>query len=278
MSIYKKHINQTIGSTREDLHGEKRPKEFFERFAKDWGERKPLHQHHDMSKETIGYMENFRVVPDEEYDGEWCLKADIYITSDDVDEAMRGFSYSCIETVWGKKDNYQHCIFLPFPHYNDKDFIDELVASSKDLAVGRLIQKQLDPLTVGLITTSITFLLAPGWTNIYNEHVRPRIKSLFSYIPKLKKKHISPEFYMHVQGHKKEMIQVNYIPDRANETESLNDEYVFDGLKQVDEFINKDIKSRTIGIKRIKLYFDTTSSTYKLFHVEYLDGNDIHIA
>jgi hypothetical protein len=277
-NIYKKYINQTIGSTREDLHGERMSKEFLEKIAADWGRRKPLHQHHDMSKETIGYMENFRVVPDEECDGEWCLKADIYITSDNVDEAMRGFSYSYIEVVWGNKKNYKHAIYLPYPHYNDESFITELLSSSEDLAVGKLIQKQLEPLTIGLITTSIAFLLGPEWANTYNKHVRPRIKSLFSYIPKLKKKNISPEFYQHVQGLKGEVFQVHYIPDRSKEIESLNDEYIYEGLKLVDKFINEDAKSRSIGVKRIKLYFDSMSSAYKLFHVEYIDGTDLHIA
>jgi len=77
MKIFKKILGQTIGSTHRDSQGEKLPKEILEHICKQ--RRSPISQEHKPEKRSIGYMDNFRVVPDPKASGEWFLISDVYL-------------------------------------------------------------------------------------------------------------------------------------------------------------------------------------------------------
>jgi len=279
MTKYKQFLNQIIAGTNEDAHGERLPKEFFEKLLANSPARAPLHQHHDPSLPSLGYLENFRLVPDVNAPGEWYVLADIFIRSDDVDEALKGFSFSAIETIGGNTTNPEIFIHLPYPLYKDQKLVGELIKSDPTLLVGRWIKKGLDPTAIGLITAGIVLLLGPEWDKQYKEHIRPRLEKLFKKILALKNKGLtSIDLIQHVVGNRGEQIKVYFIPDRSDELRSLEDIYIIKGLNSVRQFLATDMRSQSLGVQRINLYYDTYLSSYKIFSVEYLDGTDVNIA
>ena len=279
MPVHRKFSGQIIAGTRMDGHGERRSKEFFEHLIASFPPRTPLHQQHDMAAETLGYMENFRLVPDKNEPDEWNVIADVYLTSDNIDEALRGFSYSALETIGGNVESPLYYVYLPYPTYNDAAFISELISEESELLAGRWIKKALDQSTlIGLIATGVALSLSPEWDIQYKENIRPAIKRLLSFVPRLKEKGVSPDLIQCAVGHHGEAIQVYFIPDRSDEIGSFSDEHLLAGLNTVKVFLNIDNKSKSVGVARIKLYFDKLRYRYVLFHVQYLDGTDEHHA
>lgn len=278
MQVYNKYLDQQVAGTEVDAHGEKRTKEFFEKLINSYPPRLPLTQQHDMSKETLGYLENFRLIPSKNVQGEWSLIADIYITSDDIDEALKGFSISVTETIGGNTTSPKYYVHLPFPLYNDKEFIESLIGSDKDLLVGKLIKKSVDPVAIGLITASVALILGPEWDIQYKRHVRPAMGKLLEHIPKLLQRNVSPDLIQHVVGKLDEAIKVYFIPDRRDIIGSYEEKYILQAIGEVGEFLNGDSKAGITGVGMIKLYFDRDNRKYILFHVQYLDGADVQIA
>lgn len=278
MPVYKKHLDQIIAGTQVDGHGEKRSKEFFETMLSKSPQRLPLNQQHDMRKKSLGYLENFRLVPSANEADEWNLIADIYITSDDIDDALKGFSFSTLETIGGNTTSPLCYVHLPFPMYNDKKFIAELIDSDDELLVGKWIKKSIDPVTIGLVTTGIALFLGPEWDIQYKSRVRPAMSKLLSHIPKLIEKDVSPDLIQHVVGYLEEKIKVYFVPDRNDVIGSYQEDHILSAIGVVRDFLDSDDKSKITGVEMAKLYFDKQNKLYVLFHVQYLDGEDIHVA
>lgn len=278
MKQMKNISQQTLASTHLDAHGERNTREFLDRICQQHvGKRMPLHQQHDMSRETIGYAENFNLV-DDEGTGESYLKADVYFTCETIDEAMQGFSWSYVEPLTSNFNSSEYRLCLPYPLYKDESFIADITSTDPLLGIGAYKKKQLDPNTVGLLLSGVFFFFGPMWNNTYNEHVAPRLKKLTSQLPKLQDRGCSADLVQIVGGNLKEEIGVHFIPDRGREVESFDVKAIEAGLAEVQRFLAKDEKSKSVGIYRIKLYFNRGPNKYMIFHVEYIDGSDINIA
>lgn len=276
MAIYNQFMNQIIATTLTDAHGEKRSKQFYEELLKSFPQKLPLHQHHDMLLETIGYAENFRLVPDNEHPNEWNFIGDIYITTDDLDEALQGISFSSAEPFAGNMDNPSYAVYLPYPLYNNEEFINELVQENSELLVGKWLQKALDPTSVGLIISGVALVLAPEWDIQYKKHIRPILGKILKLLPKLLDKNIAVDLIQCVKGSMNEEIQIYFISDRSRIVESYHDECIFSAFANIQRYLDNNMKAESVGIRRIKMYYDTTEKKYKMFHIEYLDGSDEH--
>lgn len=228
-----------------------------------------------MRLETLGYFENFRIVPDEQEPGEWNVIADVYFTTENIDEALKGFSYSTIEDVAGDMVSPDYRVYLPYPVYNDLEFIKELIENEDKVLVGKWIKKGLDPTLIGIIFSGVFLIIGPEWDIQYKERVRPFLKNLPKYISSLKRKGISPDLIQRIIKNSGEEVQIQFIPERGQEEDSFSEEKIFNGLSSAKEFL--DSNQKTTGIRRIKLYFDSGLKTYKIFHVEYYDGTDENI-
>lgn len=278
MKKMKRILQQIIASTHLDAHGEKNTRDFLDRICRQHhGKRMPLHQQHDMSKETIGYIENFNLV-DDESTGESYLKADVYFTCETIDEAMQGFSWSYVDPITPNFNSSEYRLCLPYPLYKDESLITEITSADPHLGIGAYKKKQFDANTVGLLLSGVFFFFGPMWNNTYNEHVVPRLKKLTSQLPKLQEKGCSADLVQVVGGNLKEEIGVHFVPDRGREMESFDTNVIENGLSDVQRFLTTDEKSKSIGIYRIKLYFNRGTNKYHIFHVEYVDGSDINIA
>lgn len=278
MPVYHKYLNQIVAGTHIDEQGEKMTKQIFEKLISSSAPKMPLHQHHDMGRKTLGYLENFKLVPDKKHKAEWNVIADVYITSDNIDEALNGFSFSMLETVGGNTEAPLFYIHLPYPVYNDIEFIESLIREDDDLLVGKWVKKALDPIMIALITTGIALFFAPEWDIQYKKRIRPAMERLLKFVPIISEKKVSVDLIQHVVGHLEEKVKVYFVPDRSDIIGSYKEEYILSALKDVEEFLNSDIKAKVTGIEMVKLYFDKMKSKYLLFHVQYLDGADSHIA
>lgn|ERR1035437_9252593 len=270
---------QRVASTNLDLHGEKFSKAALEIYAKG-NTRIPLHQHHDMSKETVGYVENFRVEPDSNNAGEWVLNADVYYLVDNIDEtAFGGFSISVPEICAGNQENAEGQIFLPFPFYNDAALVSSLSAEFPDYAIGKWRKKGKGDgsLAVALIINLAGIILKPVWDDLYKQTIRPHLLRLLKISSQLNKKNISVEFGQGLFGPKGESVGAYFIPIRNGESHCLGEEKIFEGIKEAHRFLFSDKKSRSVGTKTVRLLFDGKSDSFKIIHVEYADGSDVNI-
>jgi hypothetical protein len=166
MKIVAQILGQTVGSTHIDSQGEKIPKRILEKFAQQ--ERLPLSQNHQPEKPSIGYMENFRVVPDAANEGEWLLKADIYFTEEptDIEIVLGGFSWSITEIIEEYKTPIDsgYAVYLPYPYYDDEVLLCKLHNEDEHLSLGRWYKKSADPATISLAVSFILFVISPVWT------------------------------------------------------------------------------------------------------------------
>lgn len=269
---------QPVATTHPDRQGERATKERLERIRDGFSKRCPLYQNHDMGRETIGYLENFRVVPDPQSDGDWLLKADIYFTTENVDEALQAFSYSLIERSSGNLSSAEYEIDLPWPHYNDAHLIDDLVASDHRLSIGRWIKKGIDPGDVALLFSFGAFLLAPAWTKVYDKEVHPRLLNLLQHLPRLRQHNLSAQLVQVVRYPGIEPLSVHFVPHPGREAETLESALIKGALRELKTFLDTDKRAHVTGVDRVRMYFDHDRQRYVLFHIQYNDGTDLNIA
>ncbi|OEU70825.1 MAG: hypothetical protein BA863_12005 [Desulfovibrio sp. S3730MH75] len=276
MKEYKVIKNQIIAGTDKDSHGESYPKDFFEDLLEATPEIMPLHTQHDMGAKTSGFLTNFKLVPHKDH---WVVRADVHIDKESENPDLNGFSFSATMEMAGKLENPIFNIYLPYPNYNDRELVNELLLDEPDLMVGKWVKKSLDPLSIGLIASAALLIVSPEWEIQYKQHVRPFLKKLLLYIPKLKKKNIPVDLVQQVEyyGH---TVAIYFVPDRTNEIlneESTQIEHIETGYKNAIDFMTNDSKSSLVGVKMIKLLYDPEIHEYTVFHIQYSNGEDNHI-
>lgn len=272
----RKYENQIIGGTREDAQGEKLSKEFLQRFCSlVGGKRSPLHQQHDMAKMTAGFIENVRLVPDTETHGEWRLVGDVSIEEGDVEDLLGGFSISGMEEL-RRSATATALIYLPFPHYNDKDLVAEL-CSDTDLTVGKWIKKEANPTAWVVLGSVIALAVTPIWDDVYKRKIAPRLDDLIKkYRKPLNARGLSLEL-VQIVLFKDSEVEVRIIPAKADQAPSLQTEVIQAGLQRVVKFLNVDVKANNVGVNRIVIFYDEGKAEYGLHRVEYHDGYVEHV-
>jgi len=281
MKNLKKILCQTIGSTHRDSQGEKLPKEILEHICKLRQGRSPISQEHKPEKRSIGYMDNFRVVPDPKASGEWFLIADVYFTEepDDIDIDLGGFSWSITKIIpeYSAKGTCNYGIYLPFPFYNDKDLLNSL-HEDESLSLGRWYKKSADPATVALLAGFVLFVLSPAWGKFFDSTIWPNIKKLCKRIPELRNKGIQRFDFVQISKINSHQVSIHFIPEANKEEACFNKAKIKNGLNTVYKHSKGDPKSKNPGYHVVKLYWESQREEYKLFHIEYKDGTDINIA
>lgn len=272
-------LDQTVGSTNVDSQGERIPKHILEGIAKN--DQTILYQNHQPEKPSIGYMNNFKVVPDPKVDGEWLLKADIYFYEkpEDVEIALGGFSWSLTELIEEYKTNKtaSYAMYLPWPYYNDKLLLDELRNTDESLVLGRWYKKSADPTTISLIVCFVLFGLSPAWDKFFNEVLWPKLSDVFSSIPKLRKKGMQRADLIQIAEIKHHQVNIYFIPEAGKEATCYSKNKLKQGFKEIYEFSENDPKAVNPGYQTVKLYWNADSMKYRLFHIELKDGTAINV-
>ncbi len=235
-------IKRILGGTRLDSQGECFTKEDLERYCSKAQGRQYLHTEHDMALEPSGFVENLRVVPAEEVDGEWNLVGDVTVLSGTVTDAMKGFSISLTQRVITREDS-DAGIFLPYPFYNDADYLEDF-AADKNLDVGKWIKKSADPTIWALLLMGVGG--AGSWLfqrfsdalfdEFFKRKVSPRLGEILDQTqPKLIKNgiHLQMTVPVPIDG---KIIEIRIIPSTEGSV-GLTEEYVRDALRLANDAV-----------------------------------------
>jgi hypothetical protein len=276
MPTYRKILGQIVATTKEDLQGELLSKDELEHLVASYPRRMPLHQRHDFTLETIGYIENCRLEKDPEELGQYSIIADVSVEVDKADPDLKGFSISFTAKIASNSDAPKHFVYLPYPLYNDEELINEFLSLDESVFVGKFVKKQLDPVSIGLLGTGLAFALAPEWEIQYKERIRPLLVNLVSWIGRLRSRDASADLGQYVIGYNEKEIQLIFIPERGAEEQSFGPEAVEDGIRTAKKFLDNDQKAMLLGVNQIKMLWNPNKKVYVLLHVEYSDGSVWH--
>jgi hypothetical protein len=263
--IIKKYINSVFATTGIDSRGECLTKEVLVEFSKRMPEKFPIYYNHDPESAPQGYAKNFRVIKD--YDKNiWLLVADLYITSENFDEAKTP-ALSITTTDYVYKEGSEFLLLLPHPHYNNEDLFTELNASP-ELTVGKIYRKTADPITLAVIMLLVQFPLG----TIYKHILEPHLTKLIDYAYKLKnEKKIPSDIYLSIIGKKDEEVKILLRLDHEGDT-TLNSEIAYSALELAAKFIESDTKAYNTGIDTLKFTLDKSKTEFTLYEIVYRDG------
>lgn len=266
--------NQILASTQLDSQGERQTKESLlslcESFKKK--QRLPLNQQHDMNLDSVGYIENFRVVPSDNEEKEWSLIGDVYFHDVELDEALKGFSYSITEDMQGDSSEKEIGIYLPYPFYQNEDVLKALAATGDGIVSGAWRKKAADPGTVSLVVSFVLFVAAPAYTNFWNRNISPLLNELLSNLKSGK----SIEYAQVSKGHLGETYGIYFVPPRGTDSEYLTLSLIMDGIRAAQNHVEGDNLAKNKGVHLVKLVYSNDHSAYQLKSVEYNDGSIVN--
>lgn len=274
MRKWKELKQQVLAGTKLDAQGETATKEFLISLCESSNKKGkiPLGQHHDMSKDSVGYIENFNVVPDSNDEAHWTLVGDVYFHDIDLDEALKGFSYSITEDLVGDLNNKKIAIYIPYPHYNDDDLLEALAEENSGVVAGSWRKKSADPDTVSLLISLVLFVAAPAFTNYWNEKITPAYKK---FREKLGKKS-NLDFVQVSKGHRDETFGIYFIPSRSDEDSCFTMSNVLAGIEWVNAYVKNDSLAKEKGVSLVKMQFSEAKNCFEFRTIEYLDGSVIN--
>jgi hypothetical protein len=264
--------NQILAGTRIDSHGERNTKELLESFCTLYaGKRMPMNQHHDLTLNSPGYIENLRIVPDKDSPDDWSLIGDAHYDGELLQNPMGGFSISFLEVLRHSQSQNLFNIYLPYPHYNDIELVDELFEEGF-LSVGRWAKKSADPSTVALMGGTIVFILKPVWEDLYKTQIAPHVYRFFSTkFGKLREREMDIQFLQHVIYNDYD-VQVMLIPARGYEEMSFDVEATSQAIKLVHQMISTQ-PTEAQKVSKVFLQFDEKSNRYSIYRIEHEDGS-----
>lgn len=222
----------------------------------------PLHRMHNMLHEPVGYIENFRILPNEKIDGEWILIGDVTVLSGTLDETMKGFSISYLDKI-KYEEGCGISVYIPFPAYNDKEFMDELLQDN-EIGVGKWKKKSYNPETVMLIVSSVIIpLCAPIWDSVYKEHVAPSLRRFFNnHKERLLNKELRAEI-VQIIDFDGAQVEVRFMPPIERKELFLSEIAINNGIKVVREFLESKREEGVRNITRIVMEYDLYGRSYK---------------
>jgi len=267
---------QRLFSTLEDTQGERRDKQFLEEMVARMPPRFPVGQHHDAAFPTVGYIEKFRLEEVTEHPGEWCIVGDVYV-EDNFDWSKHGgFSYSATEIAKKKPDDVG-VLYVPYPFYRDDKIIDEILSYDPQLSAGRWVKKAADPLTITLIVTLTLWTLTPLWKKVFDEQVWPFLERMLAKYRNGRFKDMPFDYGSMVVGRHKEVVNIQFIPDRRNCDNTFTKELIKNGLEKAIKVIAEDKRGATIPMKLVKLYYHDQCEGYRVSAIQYADGHETNI-
>jgi len=261
--------NSIWATTGLDAHNEMLPVELLQKFCDRYPNGMPIQQQHDLSKSSLGYFKNLRVVPHEHG---YALVADIY-TEEEIDlDKFGGISISALYLFYEPDDADIAC-YLPFPYYNDEEIMRELTKEG-GLAVGGYIKKELSGVAIGIITTFSVLLISPEWDIQYKSRVRPKIVKGIELIKrKLWPIKVCADLRQKINLKGNE-VDIIFIPDRTNETSGLEAELIDNGVITAIRYLEGEHRV----VDRLTLVYYSNRNRYEITNIRFSDGSDENIA
>ena len=241
-------------------------------------QRIPLGVEHDLGNVATGYLEKFKVIPAPNHPGEWALVGDLYVDEMPTsNQPLRGLSFAFTKVTEANHDEWEACVFLPFPHYNSASLNQHLLNSGLPLAIGRWHKKNADPETVGLIIKAGLFLLSPLWTNVFNAHVKPFLLGLFGTLSESEYDGLAFDYVQDVALEEGYQIKLVFVSDHRNWKASLDPELIRSGIAVAEKFLRKNPLATVKPVSQLRLVFSTDQAAYRPYIVQYQDGEHLTI-
>ncbi len=268
-------LSQTVASTHLDGQDERIAVEHLRYAARMWaGQRVPMHQQHRSDLPSPGYFENIRLLPDEASPDEWRLVADIYYDETTVINPVGGISIAFLEPIRNAESEVFQ-VFVPFPHYKDEQFLDELFEEGY-VSVGRYGKKSAELEQVALIATVLVAVLAPMWDKTWKESIGPAVNEFFRRkFPLLRARGMQAQLRQHLDCDGNH-VEVTFIPQRGSEEWCFGVEKTFPAMLQVRNYlVALDVNHVTAA--KVFMIFDASLDQFKMLRVHFVDGTVEHM-
>lgn len=264
-----KYPNSILATTNIDRHGERWSKEDLMQFAQSCPNGHPMRFEHNMTKPANGIAKNLRV---EEIENWYALVGDIF-TEEPIDlDKFPALSIAAIG-LFHIPDNTEIKCYLPRPFYNDENLIHRLT-NIENLAVGKIVRKELDSMVVGLVASAIFLALSPEWSIQYEKKVRPNIIKCLEIIEKIfTQNKITSEFEQIIKIPGKGEVELLFIPSGKSENSGQSIDAIDNGIEVAIETIQYEDSQ----IKKITLLYYENISAYKVINIIYQNGQEINI-
>jgi hypothetical protein len=265
--VIKKINNQPVASTHTDSQGESFTLETLQIIASSIPPRVPLNNNHDMTLPPCGEMTNFHIIQDPSSPGHHLLCCDVEYDDEKTLPDFKGFSWSALQPTHRNSEIPDFEIYLPYPLYNDKDLNHSILKSNANLVIGKFIKKAADPLTIALIA----LLLKPVWDTTYKQLLEDKVQIL---ITSLKSKWptsvpIDISFELPIDYYTPRPTVI-LCPNRSAGLFALLT--TSNGVETALDYCAGDYTETGKLISRIRLNYDSTSSSYNVTTVEYASG------
>lgn len=276
--------SQVLASTHQDAHGERYDKSFLEDMANSMPTRWPLHQRHDMSLPTLGYVSDPRVISDPKSPGHWLLEADVEYDDDTFPPDFQGFSWSATQGMLANcpEDEVEIEIYLPWPLYNNKKEIDQFLGLPAKVGVGKWIKKSISPEYIALINvaSAVTTITQPLWYPFWEKYSQdvlyPRIQRIRKGLGSLWQRGMTTDLCPRLTNIDGSECKGYLIPDRARNAESYSKNALHSGIMALVDKIKDVNEQEHRNLRTVKAVYERKSRAYRVFHIEYDDGSTVH--
>lgn len=232
----------------------------------------PLMSRHDVTKPTLGYIDNLRVEPMPEASGEWALMGDVFVEAGTLDEAMKGWSLGMTAEFVSGRSDAAFGFYLPYPLYQDDDLIERLSKERPSDIVGAHLQKGAVPEYVGIVVAFGLFVLGPEWARIYESSVRPALARALSSLRRVGASGpFSFRFPVSVGPVEFEML---IVPERG----SIDSDKLWTAFAAARAWAEEDDDARVRGLKTLVVCLDSPGGVYRVVTAVYIDGSARHAA
>lgn len=267
-----------LSGTMEDAHGETLTKAELEGILASMPATAVLHHHHDMSLPVVGKWANARLEPDADNPGHWVLVADGEVPEGvDPSELGKGFSIAFTAGITRNSDRPTLALYLPFPAYNDQELIDELVNEFPDVAVGKSVKKEVNLALVGLIVTSVCFVLRPLWQHTYDELIRPHWQRALDGAKAFGRRGLRTDVRSLVQLPGRDEVRVHLIPERGNELATLEHDLWQRLLQDLEAQLTAHEAGGGRWPERVIAVYDPKRTGYHICQMTFEDGESLFL-
>lgn len=263
--------NQPLMSTHTDKHNENFSKEDLEIIFNEIKNKSfPLGQDHDPLKKNIGYFENARLIQDKDNPENYFIIADVYCDPTKLQSTLGGFSFSGIKTLASNDKNPIFGIYLPYPYYNNPEYIKNILKIKIPIQVGKWVKKKIDPTTIVLITTIITVIFGPFWKQFYDKKIAPNIDKLLES-DKLDD-NLNYDVSITCEDEFGRRFKAFFIV-HSSSLKSIRSYIIKAGLSKVYNFLEKSDSAKSKGIAQVYLRYVKKYSRYDIFKIIFKDGS-----
>lgn len=260
-----------------DEHGERYDKQFLDDMASSFGERRPLHLHHDMAKGTLGSLSNCRVVPIDDSPGNWKLILDIELPESSLEDPdLRGYSWSSTVRLSSNSERAGVILYLPYPYYGNQTLITEYLEQEHPVAVGKWLKKGLDPFTLALLGNLAAWFLKPVWDSVWKEELYPRIKAQLPAIRRLWQQGIATDLIEQVKLNQAQEKRTNIylVTERCDPGDSFSESALDAAMKLANDRLVA-LSSDQRKVRTAKLLWIAATGKYELLEIEFENGDVI---